>query len=730
MSLAVALGLFLAAGARAEQEGREGAAFESDSSEAATNAAGEPVASDLPPEGAVALERHAVWPEWTEAWHAVEPLPGERFARLPFWVPVAWNGGEWNRAVRGWAGLVQAPLPRATDGVLEVPPGAPLLARPFAAHRDHMQAVTVSGRFSGPARLVVRGGDGRLFVHDLGAVVMAAPAGADGAAPAQADGPFASDEIRANGARLAVAPGDDGWHSFTWSTPTADLLVPRFEVAVGIAPSAAEESAEAAVARFGPVEVRVPMPTPSVAELDTRVAALVARTLDQLATKGRDQSGPRSTHFWVGLHDVDTGALLAGGGRGPGANRMGYNPVLGTLLGAVEAGLGDRVGPSGTSLAEHLDASARDFLELCVHPETSLPRRFDPTTDKPVDGEPVEAAAYLDFLIDLADSSSVVADDALSAALAMGHALVDYGTLPNGEVAAVVRAADGWTSTSVVHLRRLDVPAQLVRLAALCRERGVEPEFQGALLAAAREAVFEVEYANYWPGSWDRIDPGFDDSYGHIGARSSVMAEAWPEDLTLGRLAESGRRTYLPLWRDALAFGGSVAADQVRCWKIFEHMDALSPAAWSDAPFFASEVIGTLVEQPGHKPRPEDAARAEEYFSRTLRLALANHFVGEATDTAAWLDVTVVGFAPATNLPVGDIIGLPQNLVFGFATLREHERRRGAGVSATQRAMLWTLLDMIEADWGAEFGFADGSRTSGGGIRLAPGLVRWLAAGQ
>ena len=50
----------------------------------------------------VELESHAVWPAWTDAWHAVEPLPGERFVRVPFWVPVAWNGdqasgGEWNR---------------------------------------------------------------------------------------------------------------------------------------------------------------------------------------------------------------------------------------------------------------------------------------------------------------------------------------------------------------------------------------------------------------------------------------------------------------------------------------------------------------------------------------------------------------------------------------------------------------------------------------------------------
>ena len=209
----------------------------------------------------VELESHAVWPAWTEAWHAVEPLPGERFVRVPFWVPVAWNGdqasgGEWNRAVRGWAGLSEAPLPQVVGEALEVPAGAPLLARPFAAHPDHMQGVTISGRFSGPARLVVRGGDGRVFVHDLGEVVRVAPGRAEDAAVSEG-GFYASDAVRANGARLAVQPGAEGWHTFTWSTVTPDLLVPRFEVAVGITPPGSADSSsggsEGGVARFGAV---------------------------------------------------------------------------------------------------------------------------------------------------------------------------------------------------------------------------------------------------------------------------------------------------------------------------------------------------------------------------------------------------------------------------------------------------------------------------------------------
>lgn len=663
---------------------------------------GEAAVDELP------LEAYGVWPAWTEAWVEAAPLPGEGFVRVPFWTPVGWAGGAWNQAPRGWAALPREVLPRVVDGALEVPGGA-LAVRPFAAHREHMAGTTVRGSFQGPARLVVRSGDGRLIENDLAALAQSGGATLD-----------------ASGSEIQVRAGADGWHDFVW-TAAEGALVPRFEVALGRALAA---SPGVEPARFGPLEVRVLLPTPTAAQLDARIAGLVVETLDRLVTQGRDHVGPRATHFWTGLHDVDTGAPLAGG-RGTVA-RAGYNPVLGALFDAVEAGLGDRSGPSGTPLAAHQAAAVRDFLELCINTETHLPRRYDPLADRPVDEEPIEAAAYLDFLIDLAEATALDAplrDAARAAAIAMGHALIDHGTQPNGEVAAVVRAADGWISTNVVHLRRLDVPAQLVRLAALCRALDVEPELQVQLVDAAREAVLEVEYANYWPGAWDRIDPGFDDSYGHIGARSAAMASAWPSEPAFARLALTGRHTYLPLWRDALAFGGSVAADQVRCWKILNELDALNPAAWSAAPLLAAQATGELVQAPGHKPTHAAVERSTAYFDLLMDLALANHFVGEATDASAWLDVTIVGFAPATNLPVGDIIGLPQNLFSGFATVRALERRRGGDATAEQRAMMWTLLDVVEADWGAEYGFADGRRSSGGGIRLVPGLIRWLAAG-
>lgn len=680
----------------------------------------------------VPLERHAVWPDWTEGWHRTAPMPAEFVPRVPFWTPVAYTDGDWNRAVRGWTALEPKVLPRvverAGEALLEVPAGGALAVRPFAAHPAHMAGLTIEGAVSGPGRLVVRGGDGRVATFVVGG-----DAGAAGELPSGPLPPLG------DAGPLALEPGfvvhdlGDGWRAFRYTTAQGEL-VPRFEVGLGVQAGARE------AAQFRPLRVRVPMPTPSALALDARIEALVVKTLDELVVRGGDTLGPQATGHWIGLHNVDSGERLFSGGRGP--LRAGYNPILGTLFRAVDANgadLGSRTGPSGVSLAEHLARGVDTFLDLCLHPETHLPRRFDPASDVALDDEPVEAAAYLDFLIDLAGGPEGELDAlapeqrarAWDAALAMGRALVEFGALPTGEVAAVVRASDGWTSTQVVHLRRLDVPAQLARLARACETRGVAADLVPALVELAIEAVFEVEYANLWPGTWNHIDPGFDDSYGHIGARSAAMLAALPAEPGLGQLAESGRATYLPLWRDAVAFGGSVAADQVRCWKILAELDALGTAVWSGAEgagaeaFFAARIADPFSPEPA-----TPTARDTVFFDRLMHLALAGHFVGEATNNGSWLDVTVVGFAPATNLPVGDVIGLPQNMFGGFATVRELERRRGRAMPAAERAMLWTLLDDVEASWGAAHGFADGTRTSGGGIRLVPGLVRWLAAGK
>lgn len=593
----------------------------------------------------------------------VARLPGEGFERVPWWRPVLWNGGDWAEAPEGWpavADLVGQELARVESGALFVPIAGEWVAQPVAGWTPLAGGVRVTGRVRGAGRAVVRGGDGALFEVEL--------------------------------------PRSETWIDFAWEPPSGALQT-RFLVALGCAGEGG--------AWFDDIEVSVPLVPVSEEALDDEVAGLAVELLDQLLELGHDRVGPRETSFWVSLHDVDTGQVV-----GAPFGRAGLTPLNGYLVQAIALGLGGRTGKSGVTLAARHEAMAREFLELCVEPRTHLPRRYDPTADRPADDEPIEVAAYLGYLIDLAGGVGIgsalpqrkalgpglpeeVAEDALKAAIAMGRTLLDVAVLPDGNVAALVRPSDGWVSTSVVHLRRLDVPAQLVRLAALLRRRGIEPALQTELVAAAREAVLEVEFANYWPGTWKTIDPGFDDSYGHIGARSQTMAAAWPDEPAFARLALGGRTKFTPLWSEALAFGGNIAADQVRCWQVFVELARLTPDA------------------------PESKA-----LPGLLRQALRLHFKGEATTAGSWLDVTIQGFDPATNLPVGDVIGLPQNQLAGLGLARH--ARLGLDDAET-RAMFATLLEAAKAEYGGAWGFSGGtSRSSAGSVRILPGLLGWL----
>ena len=80
-----------------------------------------------------------------------------------------------------------------------------------------------------------------------------------------------------------------------------------------------------------------------------------------------------------------------------------------------------------------------------------------------------------------------------------------------------------------------------------------------------QQALSDLEFTHAWAGTWDAIDPAFDDDFGHYGARAATAALAGGEE-AFGRFAEEGLEHFLPLWRDALRLGGNVAADQVRCW--------------------------------------------------------------------------------------------------------------------------------------------------------------------
>lgn len=622
-----------------------------------------------------------------------EPLADDPGApaveRIPWWTPVLVDGDDaaaWDRAERGWVaarGLLGAaghPLPRLADGGLELPPLPGLvLTQPLAVDAARAGDVELSGTASGAGLVVLRDGAGGTWQR---------------------------------------AVGDPSGAAATFRFRVADLLAegeavrPRLTLGLAVAPGA-----EA----VGPVtfdDLAARVAPPPTAALAAELEALVAGTLDQLHEAGRDRFGPRETAFWVGLHDVDTGAFRGLAGRGGGearpVPRVGLSPLNGIYLRTVALGVG------GDAHRARFEELTRLFLEACLHPDTGLPRRYDPLADAPLDGEPVEVAAYLEHLIDLANGGvepghgaaprrdllpQALHDRAFDAALAMGRRLAEVAVQPDGSVAALLRPSDGRASTSVVHLRRLDVPAQLVRLAGLLRDRDLEPELRATLVEAAREAVLEVEYANLWPGTWRTIDPGWDDTYGHLGERSVAMAAAWPDEPAFARLARTGRAHFAPLWRQALWHGGNVAADQVRCWRILAELDELDRRL-GRAPFRVDGLdTGDLLLDAAH-----------------------NHLIGEQTTDGAWLDVTVVGHDPATNLPVGDVIGLPQNLLVGLGVARTHLlHTRGAGTDTErlEAAFAIVLASTVEA-YGASHGFAGGDRGSGGSVRILPGLVTML----
>lgn len=558
--------------------------------------------------------------------------------RIPWWTPVVFGAGgrDLSRARRGWEGLSGGPQVR--DGALVMRPGgADLLTQPVAVFAPFASELRITGRVLGEGVLVVIDGKGHEVAHAVG---------------------------RASA---------ESWQSFVWQPGKESELQPRIVFGVG--------AGGPGEVLFDDLVVEVGLPSKTEAQLAAELAVEIPRLLQAWHNGARDTYGPRETTLWVGLVDAETGGLL-----GTPAPRVGLHPMHGQLVDAAHLSLG------GKELRDLCIASARDFMELCIHPRTALPRRWDPVNDVPADNEPLEVGAYLGYLLDLIERGPAeVQEQAFDVSVAMGRALLNATVLPDGNVAALVRPADGWSSTSTVHLRRLDLPAPFARLAGLLQARRVEPELGAALIQASKDAVLEVEFANYWPGKWDSIDPGFDDSYGHIGARSSTMLAALPSEPMLGRLAFSGYDRFAPLWRDALRFGGNIAADQVRCWRIFAELAEL---------------------QPDHKTKR--GTRLQDEVAGLIAMAVRSHLKGEQAAGGHWLDVTIVGFDPATNLPVGDTEGMPQNLLEGLgAVYRKELGLRTDG----HRAIFSAVLGSTQKAYAANFGYvgaAPGAVKSGG----------------
>lgn len=481
-------------------------------------------------------------------------------------------------------------------------------------------------------------------------------------------------------ARFPVRSSGDAAHDF--AIGAADLEralghapVPRFTLRL--------EPDGDATARWDDLAFDVALPLPD----ESALRAEIVRELDAIfrdwEERALDVDGPRRTTFVARGFDVVTGAEL---GRAPSAA-----PVL-ALHESLLAAFAAHDEPRWRALLErHLE----DLLTLALHPATGLPCTWNPATDTRVDDVPVEIALAFGYLIDAArEGPESYRERARAAAVKIGDTVLARGPLPDGEIAASYVPGTGAVNVNVNRLRRFDVPCQLARLSALSGD--------ARYAKAAGTALAALEYANHWAGTWDGIDPAFDDDYGHYGGRAATIARALPGEVAFGRFAIEGMRHFLPLWRDATRFGGNVAADQVRCWRIAADLVRIDPSLRAEL-----------------EPALYDAVHA--------------HVQGEQYDNGAWGDLTVFDYSPiGTGMQVGDYSGAPQNLLNGLSAAYASDL--GLRTERT-RALYAAVLRSTVSEYRRPYGFlldaspqARGGNSAVGSLRLLLGLTTMLRA--
>jgi hypothetical protein len=369
----------------------------------------------------------------------------------------------------------------------------------------------------------------------------------------------------------------------------------------------------------------------------------------QWFARGIDRKGTRVSALLTTRFDAITGEELV-------VTASGLHPVYESLLLACSLS-------QVPAWDAGLEAYLRDFFELCFHPQSGMPREWDGELDLPQDSKPIEVARYLAFLLDLSERGPPrFRTRALAQARSMAATILARGLLPDGGVAVKYIPADGTPSEETPQLRRLDVAAQLARLSRL--------DDDPRLLRAARGALDLLEFTHYWGGTWSSIDPDFDDSFGNWGARATQMLVAAPDEPSFRHFTSRGFAHFAPLWKDALRFGGSIAADQTRCWEF------LLRNAQFDAPM-----------------------RAE--LTPLLHAAVRAHFRSEQYDNGAWGDMTFAQYSPV-SLNVGDFSGYPSNLVWGLACMY----RRGSPLrDELTRALFTAVLRSSKQHYARPFGW-------------------------
>lgn len=510
--------------------------------------------------------------------------------------------------------------------------------QPVAAYAPHARTLEIQGRVAGRGRVTIEDGSGASASFDF-----------SGSEDAFTDFTIRGEELAA---KLGKEPA------------------PRFTVRL----AASEPNARAL---WRSLAVRVDLPCPSEERLRAEVLEHLHWIFDVWLARGRDDLGPRATGFICKSFDVITGEPL-------GTIDAGLFPLFAELLTAWRA-------EDVPHWREALERFIDDYLTLCIEPATGLPRTWDPIADQPIRDRPVEIALTLDFLIDVADHGpEKLRDRARAAAVKIGETVLAKGLLPDGDVAVKYFPIDGRVDTNVNQLHRFDVPHELARLSKLTGD----PRY----VHEAREALSAFEFTHVWQGTWDAIDPGFDDNFGNYGARAAKIALVDPSDPLFRRFALEGFRHYAPLWREALALGGNVAADQVRCWSLCTDLVRVEPAT-------------------------KDEAR------ELLHMAARSHFKGEQYGNGAWGDVTIYRFDPKSNLQVGDLPGAPQNLLNGLASIYDDD----LGLRTDELRALYTAVMRSTFDtYGRKYGVLMerrervGQNPAWGSIRVLLGLSKML----
>jgi len=531
---------------------------------------------------------------------------------------------------------------QGAEAWLRTPPGSSV-SQPLAAYAPLVSELRILGRVRGVGRLAIVDGQGGLFERALGR-------------------PGEVTQFELTGLQAAAALGRE--------------LQPRLELTLR---SATDEPAH-----WTDVQAWVQLPCP---DEDVLRAAIVER-LDHVFGSWLDRGRPAGSPFIQHVFDVVTGEPQR---RADGQVFEFPGGMFPLFEFEGQALLWEERPLWRHSFERFLVA----YLDHCLDETTQLPRRWYPATQVPDGDRYREIAADMEFLIDAAQGSLGELEPALRercmwAARRMGAAVLERGILPDGAVVASYRASDGAINLGTNPLRRLDVPAQLARLAAIDKD--------ASLARAARNALAAFEFTHHWPGSWHDVDPGFDDDFGHYGARAVTMVGAFPGDTGMAALVDDGWSHYREMWLDGLRLGGSVAADQVRCWEL-------------------------LLLRAGQEPTMGDSLRP------ALSAAMRAHFKSQQYRNGAFGDVTFQDFDPQADISVGDLSGVPSNLLLGLGLCYGVQDTLDP---ARMRAMAATLLLGCDEHYRRDFGYLLSPRetlhfnSAGGGLRLCPGLIAWL----